>query len=156
MCDASVLQALLLATLERLEGVEAVVAAADATSAAMEEKVCIPQHVLAVRHVRSCHIHAGRCVMCIDDCAEAIMCFACMPAGASVGDGAAGCASECSNSKAGGVRAAGGPSPPGVAKPAAGEDEQGGPLCHAACSHHSYTVSMPSSVAQTAAAASVF
>jgi hypothetical protein len=41
MCDASVLQALLLATLERLEGVEAVVAAADATSAAMEEKVRI-------------------------------------------------------------------------------------------------------------------
>lgn len=33
------LQALLLATLERLEGVEAVVAAADATSAAMEDKV---------------------------------------------------------------------------------------------------------------------
>lgn len=33
------LQALLLATLERLEGVETVVAAADATSAAMEEKV---------------------------------------------------------------------------------------------------------------------
>lgn len=33
------LQALLLATLQRLEGVEAVVAAADATSAAMEEKV---------------------------------------------------------------------------------------------------------------------
>lgn len=35
----TVLQALLLATLERLEGVEAVVAAADATSAAMEDKV---------------------------------------------------------------------------------------------------------------------
>lgn len=34
----AVLQALLLATLERLEGVEAVVAAADATSAAMEDK----------------------------------------------------------------------------------------------------------------------
>jgi hypothetical protein len=33
------LQALLLATLQRLEGVEAVVAAADATSAAMEDKV---------------------------------------------------------------------------------------------------------------------
>lgn len=33
------LQALLLATLERLEGVEAVVTAADAASAAMEEKV---------------------------------------------------------------------------------------------------------------------
>lgn len=36
------LQALLLATLERLEGVEAVVAAADATSAAMEDKVQHP------------------------------------------------------------------------------------------------------------------
>lgn len=35
----ALLQALLLATLERLEGVEAVVAAADATSAAMEDKV---------------------------------------------------------------------------------------------------------------------
>jgi hypothetical protein len=35
------LQALLLATLQRLEGVEAVVAAADETSAAMEEKVCL-------------------------------------------------------------------------------------------------------------------
>jgi hypothetical protein len=44
-------QALLLATLERLEGVEAVVAAADATSAAMEEKV-------------SCNMQYGMVICC--------------------------------------------------------------------------------------------
>lgn len=43
------LQALLLATLERLEGVEAVVAAADASSAAMEDKVHPARSACCVR-----------------------------------------------------------------------------------------------------------
>lgn len=48
------LQALLLATLQRLEGVEAVVAAADATSAAMEDKVRTWQDRRSARCSNAC------------------------------------------------------------------------------------------------------